>query len=432
MLDVIPDEPLKNKLIRNWFWLYFFQFLVAPAGYLIKVMISRELSVEDIWLFYSILWLITIISAYNDLWLTEALQYYLPHYFIDKEFDKAKTIIIFTWLMQIISGLIISWLLYFWANRLAIHYFKTPDASLLLKYFSLYFIILNLFQVITSIFIAIQDVKRQQWIDAIRMRSIVILTFISVYRWILDTIIFAQRRLIWVCIALVVSRRWFKKKLLRLFHDYSLVWDRKLFQQQWIYGFRILIWVGAGTLLGQINQQFALYFFWAQAAGYWTNYLSFYTIIGVITWPLISYLFPLLNELYKKGEEQKIKLLYRHLFIGISIFGIIWWIIWRYFSEQAAILLFWEQFRQSWILFSHYAPFIIISPLIGILFQDIASRGMVKQRVYSIIYALVGNIIASIILGKYFNLLWLVYAQLIGNIILLACGQYWWRKEANK
>ncbi len=108
MLDLIPDEPLKTKIIRNGFWLYFFQFLVAPAGYLIKMMISRELSVEDIGLFYSIMSFITIISAYNDLGLTEALQYYLPHYFIDKEFSKAKTIIVFTWLMQFISGVIIS------------------------------------------------------------------------------------------------------------------------------------------------------------------------------------------------------------------------------------------------------------------------------------------------------------------------------------
>jgi O-antigen/teichoic acid export membrane protein len=66
-MDLIPDEPLQNKLIRNGFRLYFFQFIVAPAGYLIKMMISRELSVEDIGLFYSIMGLITIISAYNDL-----------------------------------------------------------------------------------------------------------------------------------------------------------------------------------------------------------------------------------------------------------------------------------------------------------------------------------------------------------------------------
>jgi O-antigen/teichoic acid export membrane protein len=110
-MDLIPNEPLKDKLLRNGFRLYFFQFLVAPAGYLIKMMVSRELSVEDIGLFYSIMGLIGIISVYNDLGLTEALQYYLPHYFIDKEYSKAKTIIIFTWLVQFISGILVAGIL---------------------------------------------------------------------------------------------------------------------------------------------------------------------------------------------------------------------------------------------------------------------------------------------------------------------------------
>ena len=429
MLDIIPNEPLKKKLIRNGFWLYFFQFIVAPAGYLIKIMISKELSVEDIWLFYSIMGLITIISSYNDLGLTEALQYYLPHYFIDKEYSKAKTIIIFTWLMQFISGFLISGLLYFWSDRLAIHYFKTEDAWLLLKYFALYFIILNLYQVISSLFVAVQNVKRQQGVDALRIRSIVILTFVSIYRWILDTLIFTKRRLVGVFIALLWSRWGLKRTFRWLFRDYPLIWDRQLIRQQWTYWLWILIGVGAGTLLGQVNQQFALYFFWAKAAGYWTNYLSFYTIVGIITWPIIAYLFPLLNELYKKWEEEKIKLLYRYLFIAIGIFGIIGWIGGRFFSERAAVFLFWEKFRQSWILFHYYAPFIITLPLIGVLFQDIASRGMVKQRVYAIIYALIVNIISSLLLWKYFGLIGLVYGQLIGNLVLVSCGFWWWRKK---
>ena len=53
--DLLSEETLQTKLVRNGFWLYFFQFLVAPAGYLIKMMISRELSVADIGLFYNIL-----------------------------------------------------------------------------------------------------------------------------------------------------------------------------------------------------------------------------------------------------------------------------------------------------------------------------------------------------------------------------------------
>lgn len=428
-MELIPNEPLQTKLIRNWFRLYFFQFLVAPAGYLIKMIVSRELSVEDIGLFYSIMGFIGIISAYNDLGLTEALQYYLPHYFIDKEYSKAKTIIVFTWLMQFISGFVISGLLYFWSDWLATHYFHTVSAALLLKYFSLYFLILNLFQVINSLFTAVQDVKRQQGIDVIRIRSVVILTFISVTRSSLDAVILTQWWLVWVVIAMIGAWFGLKKNFWWLFRDYPLIWDKTLIRQQRSYGLWILIGTWARTLLGQINQQLALYFFWPEAAGYWTNYLSFYTIVWVVTGPLIAYLFPLLNELYKKGEEEKIKILYRYLFIGITVFGIVGWIAGWFLSEWAAVFLFGEKFQQSGLLFTHYAPFIITLPLIWVFFQDIASRGMVKQRVYAIVYALIVNIIASLLLWKYFGLTGLVYSQLMWNLVLVACGWWRWRKK---
>lgn len=80
--------------------MYLLSFIIAPAGYLIKLMVSRELSVEDIGLVYSIIGFIGLLSAFNDLGLTEALQYYLPQYMIDKEYGKAKTILIVTWIVQ--------------------------------------------------------------------------------------------------------------------------------------------------------------------------------------------------------------------------------------------------------------------------------------------------------------------------------------------
>ena len=53
-LEIQQDIPLKEKLIKKGFWLYFLSFIMAPTGYLIKMMISRTLSVEDIGLFYSV------------------------------------------------------------------------------------------------------------------------------------------------------------------------------------------------------------------------------------------------------------------------------------------------------------------------------------------------------------------------------------------
>jgi hypothetical protein len=47
-IDLLPDQPLGEKLIKKGFWLYLFSFLIAPAGYVIKVIISNSVSVADV------------------------------------------------------------------------------------------------------------------------------------------------------------------------------------------------------------------------------------------------------------------------------------------------------------------------------------------------------------------------------------------------
>lgn len=427
--DYLPDELLQTKLIRNGFWMYFFSFLVAPTGYLIKIMIAWSISVEDIGIFYSILGLITILSAYNDLWLTEALQYYLPHYLIDKEYDHAKSITIYTLILQLISGVIIGWLLYFWADRLALHYFKYESATQILQYFSIYFLLLNILQSMSSFFIATQQVKRSQGIEAIRMWTVLIGTGLLLWWQSLTINHFTLIRLSWVLMACIIWYIGIHKIFWNIIYKAQLVRDKSLFQKQRKYGIWVMIGAGTGTLFWQINQQFALYYLWADAAGYWAYYLSFYTIIGIITTPLINYLFPLLNELYKKNHYDKIQYLFKLLFGGIIVFGIVWWIIWYFLAEPLSVLLFGEQFRQSGILFQHYAPFMFTIPLFGVLFQDIASRGLVKQRVGVLVLWLIANTIASFILGHQYGLTWLVYAQLIGNVVLILGWWYYFKKE---
>lgn len=403
--------------------MYFFTFIVAPSWYLIKIMIAQSLTIEEIWLFYSILGMITIISAYNDLWLTEALQYYLPKYLIKKEYDNAKSIRIYTLLSQIISSIIIWSLLYFWAERLSDNYFRSELAYNILRIFSFYFLLINLLQAIQSFFISTQKVKRYHGLDALRMWLIV--TWIGIALWS-DSLTLFSFTCIWLIALFITLIVWYIN-IQRIFHSIihkaSVIRNWTLFQQQWKYGTRVMIGAGTGTLLWQINQQFALYYLWSDAAAYWAYYLSFYTIIGVVTNPIIWYLFPLLNELYIKKAENKIKYLFKLLFIGVIGFWIIWGFGSYFLAEPIAILLFWESFRQSGILFQHYAPFVFTIPLLWIFFQDIASRGMVKERVGILTVWLIANGVASFILGNQFWLTGLVYAQLIGNTILIL---WWW------
>lgn len=426
---ILPEEPLKKKLLRNGFRLYFFAFLAAPAWYIVKIIVAHQISVEDIWVFYSIMGIIGIVSTYNDLWLTEALQYYLPHYLIDKKYDEAKTIIVFTWVMQFVSGIIIWWGLYFLAPYLSKTYFSTPDALPILRFFCIYFLINNLFQVLQSIFISIQNVKRSQWIEAVRMRSVVLFTLLASLASNLTLYTFTYSRFWWLVICIIVAAFGIKKHFWEILKNSKVIIRKDTLKKQWVYGFRVMLWLGAWMLLGQINQLLAQYWLWSKIAWYWTYYLSFYSIIYVFTSPFINYLFPLFNELYKKKQHDKVKILHRLLFIGVGIFSLIATVIAYFFSEKVATLLFGPNFTYVWTMFSYFSPFIFTLPLIWILYQDIASRGFVKERFYAILLALSINVLASWRFIKSYQAIGLVYWQAFWNIILVIMGLYHYKKR---
>ena len=72
------DETLADKFIKKGFWLYFFTFLIGPLGYIVKVVVSHDLSVEEVGMVYGVISFVMFISSYNDLGCTESLNYFLP------------------------------------------------------------------------------------------------------------------------------------------------------------------------------------------------------------------------------------------------------------------------------------------------------------------------------------------------------------------
>ena len=73
-----------------------------------KVLVSNSLSVEDIGVFYSVLGLVVLLSSYSDLGLTEALQYFLPKYWLNKEYNHYKTVLYVTFFVQFFMGVLIA------------------------------------------------------------------------------------------------------------------------------------------------------------------------------------------------------------------------------------------------------------------------------------------------------------------------------------
>lgn len=418
--ELLADQPLGQKLIKKWFWLYFFMILTAPVGYIIKAIVSNSLSVEDVGIFYSVLWFITLISIYHDLWLTEALQYFLPKYRIEKKYNNFKTITIITLLAQVMIGIGIACLIYFGANWLAINHFRSPEAVSIIKTLSFYFIWANFVQVFTSIFLAFQDTLSTNLVDFFRSYGVLAFTIIFWTGKTLTANTFAIGWISWLIIALIVGGIIIMCKYRYTFNKWSFIRDASLIKKQCKYALRVFLWANIGSLLGQVDQQMIINILGPEAAGYYTNFFSLLTIYSLVITPILTLVFPIVTELITKNDHTKFKEFQNILYKYFSVFALsIGWIFFAFWPELASIL-FGTKFLYSGQLLVYAAPFLILNVLYIINFGILAGLGKVRQRVQVLLVALIANIIINFLLLYVFKigLPWAVIAMVIWRILL--------------
>ena len=122
------SESLAEKFIKKGFWLYLFSFLVGPLGYVVKIILSNDLTVDEIGLLYGILSLISLLSVYHDLGLTESLNFFLPKFIVQKDWTRFKSLLVYSFIAQFITSTLIGLVLFFSSGYLAEHYFRSAEA----------------------------------------------------------------------------------------------------------------------------------------------------------------------------------------------------------------------------------------------------------------------------------------------------------------
>jgi len=418
--ELLADQPLGHKLIKKGSWLYFFMIMTAPVGYLLKVIISNTLSVEDVGIFYSVLGFIMLVSIYNDLWLTEALQYFLPKYRIERKYDHYKTIIVLTLIAQVTLWIGIAIGMYFWADWLAIHHFKSAEAGQIIRTLCFYFIGINIIQVLTSIYYAFQDVKRYGRIDISRLY---VTLWFTVFFWLTHSITvgnFSTARIIGVGVSILVWCLLLSKKYKETFVKWRILFQKDIIKKQLKYAFWIFLSANTWLVLTQLDQQLVINLLGPTAAWYFTNYLSILSVYTVITAPILSLVFPIVSEIMAKKDSTKLELLQNTLYKYFSVFALS--IGWLFFvlGPEIAVILFGQKFFNSWELLMYSSPFLVINVLFTINFWILAGTGNVKQRTKILAIGLLITLISMITFITVFKrgLIGAVVGTIIGWIVL--------------
>ncbi len=409
-------KSLSEKFIKKGFWLYLFSFIIAPIWYVIKIVISWEISVSELGILYWIISLITLLSSFNDFGMTESMNYFIPQYLEKKDYSKVKTIIAYAFITQVVTGILIALSLFFWADYLATHYFKSEQASDILKIFCLYFLWINIFQVFNNFFNVVQNTFYNRVTEFLKMLFIMInVLYLSFYN-IGNITSFALAWIAWLYFWIIFVVYFFYTKYYKIYLSWVQIKHSPKFLKK-IFNYAIVVFVAAqaATILSQMDMQMIIYFLWTTDAWYYSAYLSIITIPFMIIGPIFSLLFPIFSQLHAAWDYKKIKLVKKIMqknFIAVALaFNILFFV----FAKIIAYILFWEQYITSWVILQYSILFLTFNFLLQINFNILAWIWKVKERLKIISISLLFNFIANIILIKY---MWVYGAALATS--------FWW------
>lgn len=422
MID--EHASLSEKFIKKWFWLYMFSFVIAPIGYIIKIIISNELTVEEVWVIYWVISLIMLLSSFNDLWLTESLNYFLPKYIAVKDYVKAKSILFYTLIAQIITSTLIWAFLMWWNDFLALNYFHHKESRDIVYVFAFFFFWNNFFNIISTFFWSIQNTFYQKIIELIRMFFTLVLVWWVWYFDIWDMKNFSEAWVgwmyIWVIFAVIF---FFKKYYFPYFKNEKVLWDRELFKTLFSYAIMILLASQAGSILSQIDMQMIIYMLGMNDAGYYTNYLSIVWIPFMIIWPIFAFLFPVFSHMHGNKEYDKIATIKQIFTKYFTVIAIICSTLFFVFWPIIAYILFGEKFEYSWVILQYSIFFLVFNFLLQINFNILGWTGRVKERVKIISWAIVLNIITNYLLIKWIWVAWASLATGLGWLLIYVLSE---------
>ena len=145
------NKVLKS-LLKGSSTIAFMTMAAAIFGFLIRMVLARELSLEDFGLFYSVLALLIPVGLLKNLGVNRALIKFIPEFLVKEEWGKIKESIHWAFIVSMSTALITAGMFYFLSDWLESTFFNTDMAAPFFRIMLIYFIVSTPANVFTSVF----------------------------------------------------------------------------------------------------------------------------------------------------------------------------------------------------------------------------------------------------------------------------------------
>lgn len=148
-------------------------------GYLVRLVLARNLTVEDFGLFNSIFAFLGLLGIFKSLGFDKALVKFVPEFKHEGNNDHIKSSLVYVSIIQLITNSIIIILVYLLSNYLSINFFHTDKARNILNWLAISFFIDSF---VLTLKFAFQGFKKMVYfssVDVVRMILVLVISLIG-------------------------------------------------------------------------------------------------------------------------------------------------------------------------------------------------------------------------------------------------------------
>lgn len=298
------SRALQEKVIKGSIVVLVFTSVGSIFAYLIRVLFSRTLTVENYGLFYATLSLFALTAIYIDLGFGYAIEYLLPKYIKSKDYAKAWNTFVHGLSVPFVMSIVVSILLIILAPFLANNYFKVAGSENLIYIFSIYLIASTIQNGLSRVYIGLQ---KEKYYSSISILNWLLILSFSVLFFLFNSPYILFYVIAWTS-AYVVTTIIF---IFLLYKNHSfltgnkIIWENKILKTLWSYALPSFLGSMIYSLVILTDTFFLTLFRGVREAGIYNVIYPVASISIMLLNPLNNLILPLVSHLME-GEKDKL------------------------------------------------------------------------------------------------------------------------------
>lgn len=418
-------EGYARRLLRGSTVVFLCMVASTFVAFLLRMFLARSLGVEGYGLFYSVFFFVSFFLLFRDLGLNSALVKFIPEFRVKGDLSSLRSSLLLVFLLQSLSSLFLFVPLFLLSGWLSSSFFRTSEALPLLRLLLFWFLASAFYQLLRSTFQGLQDMLAYSLLDLFWILVILLGSWCLVPSWgargvALSYLLSAG--------LLTVGGAWY---LGRKYGEVAGPLKRKEGTLGKLLSFALPFFVGGlGSLVLAYTDTLMLTFFrGAGEVGLYQAAQPLAGLLGYFVGALTTTLFPMVSEMWAKGERELVREATGFLFKSSLAVVLPFSLLFLSFPEVAVRLVFGGEYLGSCLALRILSCHAVLWALLSVMGTVVAGVGKPLLITKTVAWMAGLNFLGNLLLIPSFGASGAALTTLLSSFLgILLLHRYAWKK----